>query len=71
MRRVIAPLRLSGDLHREAHLRKPGARTDASSPHPECLLPTSVRKDLDEEYQTLITPRAASSQPRISSKSKP
>ncbi len=31
----------------------------------------AVRKDLDDEYQTLITPRAASSQPRISSKSKP
>ena len=25
----------------------------------------AVRKDLDDEYQTLITPRAASSQPRI------
>jgi len=31
----------------------------------------AVRKDLDDEYQTLITPRAASSQPRISSKSMP
>jgi putative transposase len=31
----------------------------------------TVRKDLDDEYQTLITPSAASTQPRISSKSKP
>ena len=29
------------------------------------------RKELDDEYQTSITPRAASSQTRVSSKSKP
>ncbi|HYA81060.1 MAG TPA: IS256 family transposase [Methylocystis sp.] len=32
---------------------------------------TTVRKELDEEYQTAITPPARSSQPRVSSKSAP
>jgi len=31
----------------------------------------AVRKELDDEYQTSITPLARSSQPRLSSKSKP
>jgi hypothetical protein len=31
----------------------------------------AVRKELDDEYQTSTTPRAASSQTRVSSKSKP
>ena len=32
---------------------------------------TAVRKDLNDEYQTSITPQARSSQPRVSSKSVP
>jgi len=31
----------------------------------------AVRKDLDDEYQTSITPQARSSQPCVSSKSTP
>jgi putative transposase len=31
----------------------------------------AVRKDLNDEYQTSITPPARSSQPSVSSKSKP
>jgi hypothetical protein len=31
----------------------------------------AVRKELDDEYQTSVTPLARSAQPRVSSKSKP
>jgi putative transposase len=31
----------------------------------------AVRKDLDDEYQTSVTPTTRSSQPRVSSKSAP